>query len=140
MAGRSGCPGSWLAASSTELTTTPNPTTKPSGQSPRLPQPRQHVPGDLFDLRVSSSQPVSPVGRPRRQHRRARVVRVGTQHRVAVTYAFHRLGVAGPEHAERDVLQLARLAGFGRTRRGLAREVLRRARAEDLEGRRGDVL
>ena len=64
-----------------------------------LPQPRQHVPGDLFDLRVSPGQPVRPVGRPRRHHGRAGLVRVRTQHRVAVTDAFHRLGVTRPEHA-----------------------------------------
>ena len=63
-----------------------------------LPQPRQHVPGDLFDLRVSPGQPVRPVGRPRRHHRRARLVRVRTQHRVAVADAFHRLGLTRPEH------------------------------------------
>jgi hypothetical protein len=64
-----------------------------------LPQPRQHVPGDLFNLRVSPCQPVRPVGRPRRHHGRARLVRVRTQHRVAVTDAFHRLGLTRPEHA-----------------------------------------
>jgi hypothetical protein len=31
-----------------------------------LPQLRQHVPNNLFNLRVSRYQPVSPVGRPRR--------------------------------------------------------------------------
>ena len=63
-----------------------------------LPQPRQHVAGDLFDLRISPCQSVSPVGRPRRQHGRARLVRVRAQHRVAVTDAFHRLGLTRPEH------------------------------------------
>src|SRR5665213_2375631 len=64
-----------------------------------LPQPRQHVPGDLFDLRVSSCQPVSPIGRPRRHHCRARLVGVRTQDRVSVPDAFHRLGLTRPEHA-----------------------------------------
>jgi hypothetical protein len=64
-----------------------------------LPQPRQDIACDLFNLRVSTCQPVSPVGRPRRDHRRARRVRVRTQHRVAVTDALHRLGVTRPEHA-----------------------------------------
>ncbi len=64
-----------------------------------LPQPRQHVPGDLFDLGVSAYQPVSPVGRPGGQHRGARLVRVRAQHRVAVADAFHRLGLTRPEHA-----------------------------------------
>ena len=62
-------------------------------------QPRQHVPRDLFNLRISPCQPVSPVGRTRRDHRRSCLVRVGTQHRVAVTDALNRPGLAGPEHA-----------------------------------------
>ena len=105
-----------------------------------LSQPGQDVPGDLFDLRVSPGQPVGPVGRPRRHHRRAGRVGVRAQHRVAVTDALHRLGLTGPEHPRRDVLQLARLARLGRAGRRLAGEVLRRAGAEDLEGRRRAVL
>src|SRR6476620_6758124 len=57
-----------------------------------------------------------------------------------MTDAFHRLGIARAGHARGDVLQLTRLAGLGRARRGLAREVLHRTRAEDLERLRRAVL
>ena len=46
-----------------------------------------------------AGQPVGPVGRPRRHHRRARLVRVRAEHRVAVADALHRLGLTRPEHA-----------------------------------------
>ena len=68
------------------------------------------------------------------------VVRVGAEHGVAVADALHRLGVPGAEHPGGDVLQLARLARLRRTGGGLPGEVLGRAGAEDLEGRRRAVL
>ena len=64
-----------------------------------LAQTGEHVPGDLLDLRVAPGEAVRPVGRSRRDHRRARVVRVRAEHRVAVADAFHRLGLTRAEHA-----------------------------------------
>src|ERR1700686_3777260 len=56
-----------------------------------LPQPGKHVPGDLFDLRIPAGEAVRPVRRSRRDHRRAGLVRVRTQHRVAVADALDRV-------------------------------------------------
>ena len=67
--------------------------------SAALAQPRQHVLGDPFDLRVTPSQPVSPVGRPRSDDGPASVVRVRTEHGMAVTDALHRFGLPRAEHA-----------------------------------------
>src|SRR4029079_14313236 len=59
---------------------------------------------------------------------------------VTVADALHRIGITGSEHPGRDVFQLTRLAGLGRSGRALTREVLRRTGPEDLEGRRRAVL
>jgi len=80
--------------------TTPATAAVPTLHSRRgsLTQTCQHVSGDLLYLGIAAGQPVSPVGRTRGHHGRTSRVRVRPQYRVAMTDAFHCLGVSCPEH------------------------------------------
>ena len=108
--------------------------------------PPRYYPNRVSTFRVICSicgsapgQTASPVGRPGRHHCRARLVRVCTQHRVAVTNGS--IASRSPSRTPvKRCIPTPRLARFRRTRCRLACEVLCRTRAEDLEGRRSAVL